>query len=279
MALYAVGDLQGCLDSLQRLLAEAGFNPGRDTLWLVGDLVNRGPKSRETLDYVRGLGSAARTVLGNHDLHLLASAAGSRPLKAADTLAPILNAADSAELLDWLRHQPILIRDVDLDLTLTHAGILPQWDLNTALACAAELEWALKAPGWKRWMPALYGDRPDAWAADLKGSERLRLIVNAFTRMRYVDATGRLDLRSKNSPHEPLPEGVYPWFECPSRLAIPGRIVFGHWSTLGLYQAPGLLGLDSGCVWGGFLSLARLDRPEPEILQVPCPEILPPGAD
>lgn len=271
MAVYVIGDLQGCLEPLQRLLDHLRFDPATDRLWLVGDLVNRGPQSLETLRFVRSLGEAAISVLGNHDLHLLAVAANGRRLKPGDTLRPVLDASDAGELLDWLRQCPLLHHDATLDWTLVHAGLPPQWNLEQALACAAEVEAALRGPRSARLFASMYGDKPNLWSPRLKGMERLRYTLNALTRIRYVDARGKLNFNCKTAP-EQAPAGLTPWFRVAERRSRKRRIVFGHWSTLGLIHEPDLLALDTGCLWGGRLSAARLDRPESPVTSIDCPQ-------
>ncbi|MEW6692685.1 MAG: symmetrical bis(5'-nucleosyl)-tetraphosphatase [Pseudomonadota bacterium] len=257
MAVYAVGDLQGCLDPLQRLLERLAFDPARDRLWLVGDLVNRGPQSLEALRFVRGLGEAAVTVLGNHDLHLLAVAIGGHRTKGKDTLAPILTAPDRDELVDWLRRQPLLHHEPDLRAVLAHAGIPPDWDLPTAAACAQQVEAVLAGNGVRDFLVEMYGDHPDRWDAGLEGLERLRYTVNALTRMRYLTPDGRLEFKYKCAP-EQAPEGLIPWYAAP-RAPLGATVVFGHWSTLGRTRLPGAIALDTGCLWGGKLTAVRLD--------------------
>ncbi len=269
MAVYAVGDVQGCLEPLERLLERIRFDPAEDRLWLVGDLVNRGPASLETLRFVRGLGRSAVAVLGNHDLALLAKACGARKLKRDDPLRAVVDAPDAGELITWLRHRPALFRDPETGWTLVHAGLAPHWDEATALACAAELEAILRSERWTRFMGRLYGDEPRRWDEGLSNWKRLRFIVNTFTRIRYCDAQGALDLKH-TAPPGSQPPGLTPWFEIPWRRNRKMRIVFGHWSTLGVLLRPGLLALDSGCVWGGYLSAARITRGRVELVQVPC---------
>jgi bis(5'-nucleosyl)-tetraphosphatase (symmetrical) len=256
MAVYAVGDIQGCFDELQGLLAEIRFDPACDRLWLTGDLVNRGPDSLAVLRFVRGLGAAAVTVLGNHDLHLLALAEGLGKLKSSDTLQAILEAPDRDELLAWLRSRPLLHHE--LGYTLVHAGLAPQWDLATARACAAELETVLQGPDYPAFFRHMYGDQPARWDPGLTGWERLRFSVNCFTRLRYCTADGRLEMGFKGEPGSQPPEYL-PWFEVPSRHNRDLKIIFGHWSTLGLRREDGVLALDTGCLWGGLLTAVRLD--------------------
>jgi bis(5'-nucleosyl)-tetraphosphatase (symmetrical) len=259
MAVYAIGDLQGCLDPLVRLLDRIDFDPACDRLWFCGDLVNRGPASLATLRFVHSLGDSTITVLGNHDLHLLATAyGGERPLKRRDTLDEVLAAPDRQVLLDWLRRRPLLHHDPRLGYTLVHAGLPPQWDLATAQAAAAELEAVLGGDGFVRFLRQMYGDLPDLWTAELAGSDRLRYIVNAFTRMRFCRPDGSLDFNEKSAPGRAA-EGLVPWYCFPGRRNAGLRIVFGHWSTLGEVEHQGAICLDTGCVWGGRLSAMRLD--------------------
>ncbi|MBI5613202.1 MAG: symmetrical bis(5'-nucleosyl)-tetraphosphatase [Gammaproteobacteria bacterium] len=267
MAVYAIGDVQGCHDALQALLEKIRFDPACDRLWFVGDLVNRGPQSAAVLRFVMGL-EAAVCVLGNHDLHLLAVAAGQARTRREDTLDDVLSAPDRDALLHWLRTRPLLHHDAALGYTLVHAGLLPSWDLGLARALAAEAEAALRGPAVDRLFAQMYGDQPDRWDPALAGWPRLRVIVNAFTRLRYCSADGRMDLAPKGVPGS-QPPGLLPWFQVPGRKSRALRILFGHWSTLGLWNGDGAIGLDSGCLWGGRLSALRLDA-EPEFFSVPC---------
>jgi len=259
MALYAIGDVQGCYEELQRLLEQIQFQPGTDQLWFVGDLVNRGPASLEVLRLVKSLGSRAVTVLGNHDLHLLAVAAGVHPPAPPDTLQAVLDAPDRTELLDWLRHRPLLHHDIASGYTLIHAGLPPQWDLDQASACARELERVLHSAQYSQFLRHMYGDRPACWSPGLAGWERLRFISNCFTRLRYCRSDGSLMLAAKGAPGQQQ-GGCQPWFALPQRASATMKIVFGHWSTLGRYSQPGIDALDSGCVWGGALTALRLDN-------------------
>lgn len=270
MAIYAVGDIQGCCDEFETLLAQLRFDPDRDRLWLTGDLVNRGPRSLDVLRRVKGLGAAAITVLGNHDLHLLAAAlAPGEPLKAGDTLGPIFTAPDRDELLIWLRSLPLLHHDATLGYTMIHAGLPPQWDLATARACAAELEQALRDDArCLELFTHMYGDRPNRWSEDLRGLDRLRFITNCFTRLRFCRADGRLELKFKGKV-DSAPAGIVPWFRAPQRRSRDLRIVCGHWSALGYHDGDGVLSIDTGCVWGGKLCAVRLDR-DAEPVFVPC---------
>lgn len=268
MAVYAIGDVQGCAAPLQALLERLDFAPGRDRLWLTGDLVNRGPDSLEVLRFVKSLGNAATVVLGNHDLHLLAIWAGQGRLKNADTLASILAAPDVDELMHWLRRRPLLHHDPELGYLMVHAGIAPQWDFETALRCAREVETALRGPDYVDYLAHIYGDRPELWNESLSGNQRLRYITNVFTRMRCCDEDGALRLDFKGSPTE-LPPGYLPWFRITGRRYHGPTIVCGHWSALGLHDGDGILALDTGCLWGGALTAARLDG-ERQITSLPC---------
>ena len=269
MTLYAIGDVQGCFDALQALLEKIRFDPAHDTLWFTGDLVNRGPRSLETLRFVKGLGEHAVSVLGNHDLHLLAVAAGTVKRKKQDTLDDVLAAPDRDELLDWLRRRSLLHRDAALGWTLVHAGLLPQWDLADAQRLAREAEAVLQSDHADAFLAHMYGDLPDHWHEDLTGHERLRVVVNAFTRLRYCDLEGKMDLRFKGAPGS-QPLGLVPWFQVPHRRAGTEHIVFGHWSMLGAYQDHGVLGLDGGCLLGRELCGARLEPGAAQILSIQC---------
>ncbi len=270
MAVYAIGDLQGCYDPLRRLLDRLRFEPAHDRLYFVGDLVNRGPQSLETLRFIRGLGTAAHSVLGNHDIHLLALAAGVGKPKASDTLDAVLKAGDRDELLDWLRRCPLLIHDEALDCVIVHAGLAPPWDLATAKRCAAEVQSALQADDPHELFSQLYGNQPDRWSEQLRDMARLRFSINALTRMRYCYRDGRLDFRAKGRPGT-QPAELVPWFEVPGRANRDVNIVFGHWSTLGEVHVPGIHGIDTGCVWGQCLSALALDAaPAPRLIAQPC---------
>jgi bis(5'-nucleosyl)-tetraphosphatase (symmetrical) len=269
MALYAIGDVQGCDEELGVLLDTLRFSPDRDRLWFVGDLVNRGPDSLGVLRRIRALGDAATVTLGNHDLHLLAVAFGSAPLRSGDTLHETLTAPDREALLEWLAGRPLLHEDHTLNACLLHAGLAPQWDWALARRCAREFESALRSDP-QRLLQRLYGDQPDRWDDTLEGAERLRFIVNCFTRLRYLDKEGRLMLRAKGSPKKTQTEGLIPWFEAREARWRGPRIVFGHWSTLGFFDTADVTGLDTGCVWGGTLTALRLDVPDARPVQVGC---------
>jgi bis(5'-nucleosyl)-tetraphosphatase (symmetrical) len=272
MADYAVGDIQGCLPPLERLLARVHFSPDRDLLWSVGDIVNRGPACLQTLRFLYERRDNLRLVLGNHDLHLLAARAGARTLSPSDTLGPILRARDSDRLLDWLQEQPLLRRAGD-DL-FVHAGIPPQWDSATAEARAREVEAALTGADCDRFFGHMYGNEPATWADDLAGWPRLRVITNCFTRMRFCAADGTLDLENKGPPPEQNQadredEPFRPWFRHPHRLEDGERVIFGHWAALdGATGDPRFIGLDTGCVWGGELTFFNLASGER--LAEPC---------
>ena len=262
MATYAIGDVQGCYPELRSLLRECGFDARRDTLWFVGDLVNRGPHSLDVLRFVADLGDRARTVLGNHDLHLVASARGIRPLRAKDTFKDVLDAADGETLIDWLRGWPMIHRDAERGFAMVHAGIAPAWTIDDALVHGAELSRALRAPDHARLLSGMYGNEPDAWQESLAGLDRLRFITNAFTRMRYCRRDGRLDFSDTGPPGTQHPS-LAPWFTLRDARADGTRIVFGHWATLQVETAlPRDLHVrhvDTGCVWGGSLTALRLE--------------------
>jgi bis(5'-nucleosyl)-tetraphosphatase (symmetrical) len=268
MAVYAIGDVQGCQRELMTLLSLLEFDPDSDRLWFVGDLVNRGPGSLEVLRFVKNLGENAVTVLGNHDLHLLAVAAGTRDPGPGDTFDGVLAAPDRAELIDWLRRCPLLHHDAALGYTMIHAGLPPQWGLAQAARCAAEVEAVLRSDSYTDFLRDMYGGKPDLWSDDLRGTDRLRFILNCFTRLRFCDGAGRVYLKEKGSPFGRGDE-LRPWFDTPARASADLKLVFGHWSTLGRYHAPGVYALDSGCIWGGALTALRLDG-EPEWISLPC---------
>ena len=269
MAVYAIGDVQGCAAELEALLSKIRFDARRDRLWFVGDLVNRGPDSLAVLRRVRAMGDAAIVVLGNHDLQLLAVARGDAPLKRADLgIDAVLGAPDRESLLDWLQSRPMLHHDPDLGVTMIHAGLPPQWDLHTAIRCAHELESALRSQSDGDFYRRMYGDKPDSWRDDLEGHARLRFIVNCLTRLRVCDSQGRIALGFKGRLDE-LPEGLAPWFRVHGRRTEGERIVCGHWSALGYLDDNGVVSIDTGCVWGGPLTGLRLDRPSGPV-QVPA---------
>lgn len=262
MATYAIGDVQGCLDPLRRLLTALRFDPSCDRVWFTGDLVNRGPDSLGVLRFVRSLGAAATTVLGNHDFHLLAVAEGA-PQGRGDTLDPVLGAADRDELLEWLAHRPLLHHDERLQWTMVHAGIMAQWDLPLARTLAHAVETRMRGPTRRAFLAELWGDEPRNWCDDLRGIDRLRMTVNAMTRMRFCNPDGSLSLRYKGAPGG-QPAGTVPWFQVPDRRTRGQRIVFGHWAALGrvAWCDAHVWGIDTGCVWGNRLSALCLETGE-----------------
>ena len=256
MAVYAIGDLQGCFAPLQRLLAEIAFDPVRDRVWFVGDLINRGPDSLACLRFVKSLGESAVSVLGNHDLHFLCVAEGAQRTKARDTLQPLLDAPDRDALVAWLRSRPLM--HVEDGYALVHAGLLPQWTTAQARELAAEVEAQLQGSGYRALLERMYGDEPDRWSDGLRGIERLRVIINAMTRLRVCDTSGAMVLRFKGEPGEAA-DGWTPWFDVAGRRSADHTVVCGHWSALALRVRPDLLSLDSGCVWGRSLTAVRLE--------------------
>ena len=260
MAVYAIGDVQGCYDELVKMLDRIQFDPASDQLWLAGDLVNRGPKSVEVLRLAKQLDTSCVCVLGNHDLHLLANAAGVVEYHHhMDTIQPVLNAPDCDELMDWLRQQPLFYHDPDLAFSMVHAGLPPEWNVAEARIHAAEVETVLKGPQWRQFFEHMYGNKPKRWSPDLTGWDRLRFITNCFTRLRYCHDDGRLALKFKGAP-EDKPLHQKPWFEMPNRASSDDCIVFGHWSTLGVGQYGNVFSLDSGAVWGETLTAVRIDK-------------------
>ncbi len=268
MAVYAIGDVQGCFDELLALLDKIDFDPRLDQLWFAGDLVNRGPKSVEVLRFIKGLGDSAVAVLGNHDFHLLAVAAGCGKKLDKDTLKQVITAADGKELVSWLRHRPLLHHDKTTGYTMIHAGLPPQWSLSDARQYALEVESVMRGPGYHDFLKDMYGDLPDLWSERLTGMERIRFIVNSFCRLRYCDRQGRLKLQYKGSPGS-QPANIVPWFEVGGRRTATDKIVFGHWSTLGVGLRNNTWSLDGGCLWGGKLVALRLDG-EAKLFQVGC---------
>ena len=239
MAIYVIGDVQGCFIALQQLVKDIDFDPNADTLWFTGDLVNRGPQSADVIRFVRGLDERAISVLGNHDLHLLAVAAGKTKIKRHDTIADVLRSQDRDKLLGWLRQRPLLHHDADLGLTLIHAGLLPQWNLDVAIGLASEVESVLRGPDSDKFLAHMYGSQPRTWREDLVGWDRLRVIVNAFTRLRYCDRSRHMDLAPTGPPGS-QPKHLVPWFQLPDRRTKDLTIIFGHWSTLGIWQQAGV---------------------------------------
>ena len=268
MATYAIGDLQGCFDSLQELLGEIGFRETDDRLWFVGDLVNRGPQSLEILRFVKSLGDRAISVLGNHDLHLLMIADGRIKAHRKDTLGAILDAPDREELLTWLRELPLM--HADGEYAMVHAGLLPSWNVAKALDLARETETILRGSDWRGLMAQMYGNQPDRWDDTLSGYERARVIINAMTRLRVCTADGRMEFSHKGRI-EDIPPGYMPWFTVPGRKSANTTIICGHWSAIGLLIEKNLMALDSGCLWGRRLSAVRLE--DRRIFQVSCPKL------
>lgn len=280
MALYCIGDVQGCDGALQRLLDTIDFSASRDTVYLLGDLVNRGPDSAAVLRRCQAADGALRCLLGNHDLHLLATAYGARQPSRRDTLAGVLQADDCAALLGWLRQQPLALSHVHAGETLlmVHAGVLPAWSAERTLELAEEVHAVLRSPALPAFLHQMYGNTPDHWNEALAGADRLRTIVNALTRLRFCTPGGRMDFSSAENA-EAAPDGLVPWFDAPDRRTQNTLVAFGHWSTLGWLERPDLLGLDTGCVWGGCLSAVRFGATlrERERLQVQCPQAQQPG--
>ena len=271
MATYAIGDIQGCFSALQKLLEIIRFDPKRDRLWLVGDLVNRGSQSLAALRWARNMGDALTMVLGNHDLHLLAVAEGFVPPHRSDTIQDILAAPDRVELLDWLRRQPLLY--LEDEFVLVHAGLLPQWTPQQARGLAAEVEAELAGDNYREFFAHMYGNHPNHWHDDLTGISRLRTITNAMTRLRFCTPDGVIDFAHKGPADNP-PEGLMPWFDVPDRKSRDATILFGHWSALGLKVREDIVGLDSGCLWRGSLTALRLE--DRQVFQYHCVDL--PGA-
>ena len=274
MATFVVGDLQGCFTPLQRLLDQMKFDPAFDRLWLAGDLVSRGQHSLHTLRFAKSLGQACISVLGNHDISLIAAAYGA--FAPHQSLQELFDAPDFAELVEWLRQRPLLHHDPDLNAIMVHAGISPAWTLKTAKKCAREAEACLQQDDPKDWLKQIYGNKPDSWQTSGFDNEleRQRYSVNALTRMRFCRANGNLEFKQNLAPEKVSnkhPELV-PWFKHPQRHKIDATIYFGHWSTLGYYQGDGVIALDTGCLWGGCLTAVRIDKEKKRKYQVTCTE-------
>jgi bis(5'-nucleosyl)-tetraphosphatase (symmetrical) len=275
MALYLIGDVQGCDAPLGRLLEKIDFSPSRDTLYLLGDLVNRGPDSAAVLRRLMGYGESAHCLLGNHDLSLLAVAHGRRAPHRNDTMDKVLMAPDRGELLEWLRRQRMAIRAHGL--LMVHGGVLPQWDAMQTLLLAAEVEETLRGPGLVDFLSEMYGNEPAQWDDSLQGAARLRVIVNALTRLRFCTPEGVMDLKASGGLAD-APPGYLPWFDVPGRKSGGTTIAFGHWSTLGFMRRPDIISLDTGCVWGDCLSALRLDaQGAHELIQEKCEQAQAPG--
>ncbi|MCW5605600.1 MAG: symmetrical bis(5'-nucleosyl)-tetraphosphatase [Burkholderiales bacterium] len=268
MATYAIGDVQGCYDPLRRLLDRIAFDPARDELWFVGDLVNRGPQSPEVLRFIKSLGERAVAILGNHDLHLLVVAEGIRKPHRGDTLDGMLDASDREELLSWLRNRPMM--HASGGYAMVHAGLLPQWNTARALALAREVEDALRGTDYRALLQHLYGNAPAEWRDDLAGYDRLRVIVNAMTRLRLCSAGGTMEFSHKTGLRN-LPPGFLPWYDAPGRASVDTTVIFGHWAALGLITRQDLLSIDTGCVWGRRLSAVRLE--DRQVTQCDCREM------
>jgi len=264
MSTYAIGDLQGCYYSFLSLLNACAFNPARDRIWLVGDLVNRGPYSLEVLRWLKANQASTITVLGNHDLHALAVHEGLASVHRSDTLDELLTAPDRDQLFDWLRLQNLA--HTEDDYLMVHAGILPQWTAQSAKSLAHEVESVLRGPGYRDFLAHMYGNQPDRWDDDLQGMDRLRIITNAMTRMRICTPDGQMEFRFKGEPQN-IPEGYLPWFDVKKRNSKKDTLIFGHWSALGLVLRKRVIGLDTGCLWGGKLSALRLE--DRKLFQVP----------
>ena len=293
MALYLIGDIQGCDSALQRLLDEISFSPSRDTLYFLGDLVNRGPDSLGVLRRLMGYGASAKTVLGNHDLHLLVLAEGVRKPHRKDTLQDILEAPEKSALLLWLKNQrmAILERIQGHEVLMVHAGVLPSWTAAKTIELACEVEDLLKGPSLSHFLHEMYSNEPTGWSDTFTGNARLRVIVNALTRMRFCDSQGNMEFDGKEGAQS-APPGFMPWFDVPGRQTAQITVAFGHWSTLGWINRPKVLSLDTGCVWGGCLSALRLgglgysvDQAQAsttptltqELIQVKCEQAQKPG--
>jgi bis(5'-nucleosyl)-tetraphosphatase (symmetrical) len=271
MATYAIGDIQGCFATLEKLLSHINFDDKQDTLWFTGDLVNRGPQSLETLRFVKELGNQHRTVLGNHDLHLLAVLCGAHPGWEEDTFEAIITAPDKNELIAWLSAQPLIHHDATLGYTMVHAGLSAKWNLAEAEKLAAEVSETLQSHRAKDFFIHMYGNQPDQWRDDLMGWDRLRCITNYFTRARFCYADGRLELQHKGTLQS-HPEALMPWFKVPERKSADLDILFGHWAALGgITNTPRAHALDTGCIWGFDLTAMRLD--DQKRFAVPCEKI------
>jgi len=271
---YLLGDLQGCCDPLERLLQTIDFSPSRDHLYVLGDLVNRGPDSLGVLRRLRGLGNAATSLLGNHDLHLLAVAHGVRKPHRSDTLGAILTAPDREDWLDWIRQQRLAVHEQGW--LMVHAGVVPQWDAAQTVALAREVEAMLAGPDLGEFLASMYGNEPTRWDDSLQGVPRWRCVVNVLTRLRFCAEDGTMEFATKDGS-DGAPEGFMPWFEVPGRRTAGTPVAFGHWSTLGLINRDDLLALDTGCVWGGQLSAVRVDGATRELIQIDCPQAQKPG--
>ena len=269
MSVYVIGDVQGCFDELQELVDYISFNPKKDQLWFVGDLVNRGPKSLQTLRWVKSLGKAAVTVLGNHDLHLLAAHAGAKEIPTTSSLYPVLQAKEIDELMDWLRNQPLMRYNSKLKFAMVHAGLAPQWSIKEALKCSKEIQTVLRSKKYKDFLFNMYGDQPDHWDGRLKGWNRLRTITNFMTRVRFCNNKGVMSFTEKGPPGTQNSR-MKPWFEIASRKSQDTTIAFGHWSTLGYVNDHNIIATDTGCLWGGSLTAIKIELESLTIYQLNC---------
>ncbi len=261
MATYVIGDVQGCYDPLRRLLDKLNIDLTQDQLWFAGDLINRGPKSLETLQFIISLGDNARSVLGNHECHFLATARGYKKPHRSDTFAAILASDNAEELIQWVRSRPFFYTDKKLGYSMLHAGVPPQWSLSDVKQYATELETVFQGDHLDDFLANMYGSEPSLWTPKLIGNERLRFIINCFTRLRYCNLDGRLNLNVKGMP-KPQEKNLIPWFQAPNRQTVNEKIIFGHWSTLGLHQENNTTCIDTGCLWGGQLTAIKLGEPE-----------------
>jgi len=268
MTTYAIGDVQGCYDSLRQLLDKIKFDPQQDQLWFAGDLINRGPQSLETLRFIIDLGDNARSILGNHECHFLAVARGHKKAHRMDTFSDIINAEDSEQLIQWVRKQPFFYEDESLGYAMLHAGVPPQWSLGDTRQYAHELEAVIQGNDIDAFLASMYGNEPNQWDSALRGNDRFRFIINAFTRLRFCDKQGRLNLTEKGNIGTQASD-LMPWFNAPNRKTLNHKIIFGHWSTLGVHQQNNATCLDGGCLWGGSLAAIKLDGSD-EIISVDC---------
>ncbi len=269
MATYVIGDVQGCFDELQELVKYISFSPKKDQLWFVGDLVNRGPKSLETLRWVKSLGNAAVTVLGNHDFHLMAAYAGVKEIGTTSSLYSALQAKDIDNLVEWLRRQPLMLYNKQLKFAMVHAGLAPQWSIKDAAKYAKEVETILRSRKFKDFLHNMYGNQPDRWDERLKGWNRLRTITNFMTRVRYCDNQGVMSFTDKGPPGTQSAK-MQPWYEIASRKSQDTTVVFGHWSTLGLLHDHNIIATDTGCIWGGALTSVQIGKDKLTTYQVDC---------
>jgi len=269
MAVYAIGDVQGCFDELQELIHYIKFNPNKDQLWFVGDLVNRGPKSLETLRWIKSLGNAAVTVLGNHDLHLLAAHAGAKEIRTTSNLYSVLQAKDIDTLVEWLRRQPLICYNKQLKFAMVHAGLAPQWSLKDATRFSKEVETVLRSKKYKDFLYNMYGDQPNQWDGRLRGWSRLRTITNFMTRVRYCDNRGVMSFTEKGPPGTQSTR-MQPWYQIKSRKSQDTMVVFGHWSTLGYINEHNIIATDTGCLWGGALTAVQIEKDKLIIYQIEC---------